>query len=76
MFSLFPQKECKIYLVGTKLDILLDNSKQRAVDLDVVARYSNGIQAQSIETSSKTGANVGKCWRPVDSGLFNDFVLT
>jgi len=54
------QKGCKIYLVGTKLDIALDNLKQRAVELDLITRYSNGIQAQFLETSSKTGENVGK----------------
>jgi hypothetical protein len=55
------QKGCKIYLVGTKLDIVSDNLKQRAVELDLITRYSNGIQAQFLETSSKTGENVGKC---------------
>jgi len=54
------QKGCKIYLVGTKLDILSDNVKQRAVELDLITRYSNGIQAKFLETSSKTGENVGK----------------
>jgi hypothetical protein len=53
-------KGCKIYLVGTKLDIVSDNLKQRAVELDLITRYSNGIQAQFLETSSKTGENVGK----------------
>ena len=54
------QKDCKTYLVGTKLDIVSDNLKQRAVELDLITRYSNGIQAQFLETSSKTGENVGK----------------
>lgn len=52
------EEDCKIYLVGTKLDILIDNSNQRAVELDVITRYSDGIQAKLIETSSKTGENV------------------
>lgn len=59
------EEECKIYLVGTKLDILLDNAKQRAVDLDLVTRYSDGIQAQFIETSSKTGENVVELFQMV-----------
>jgi len=46
--------------VGTKLDIVSDNLKQRAVELDLITRYSDGIQAQLLETSSKTGENVGK----------------
>jgi hypothetical protein len=46
--------------VGTKLDLLSDNLKQRAVELDLITRYSDGIQAQFIETSSKTGENVGE----------------
>jgi hypothetical protein len=45
--------------VGTKLDIISDIS-ERAVDLDLVIRYSKGIQAQFVETSSKTGENVGE----------------
>jgi hypothetical protein len=44
--------------VGTKLDIISDISK-RAVELDLVTRYSKRIEAQFIETSSKTGENVG-----------------
>jgi hypothetical protein len=73
---IYSPKECKIYLVGTKLDLLLYNSKQRAVDLDLVTRYSDGIQAQFIETSSKTGENVGKCWRPLNPSIFSGIVLT
>jgi len=53
-------KDCKIYLVGTKLDIVSNGSKERAVDMNVVTQYSDGIQAQHIETSSKTGENVGE----------------
>jgi hypothetical protein len=59
MFCFFFPKDCKIYLVGTKLDVILDISK-RAVELDLVTRYSKRIQAQFIETSSKTGENVGE----------------
>jgi hypothetical protein len=69
-------KDCKIYLVGTKLDLLLDNLKQRAVDLDLVTRYSDGIQAQFIEVSNKTGENIGKCWRSLNPSIFSDIVLT
>jgi len=47
-------------LVGTKLDIVSNGSKERAVDMNVVTQYSDGIQAQHIETSSKTGENVGE----------------
>lgn len=52
------EENCKIYLVGTKVDILLDDATQRPVDVEVVTRYANGISAQHMETSSKTGVNV------------------
>lgn len=59
------EEGCKIYLVGTKLDVLSDNVKQRAVELDLITRYSNGIQAQFLETSSKTGENVAELFQMV-----------
>ncbi|KAJ9576636.1 hypothetical protein L9F63_015005 [Diploptera punctata] len=52
------EENCKIYVVGTKVDVFLDKTIQRSVELDVVTRYTNGIQAQYMETSSKTGENV------------------
>jgi len=65
------EEDCKIYLVETKLDIVSDNLKQRAVELDLITRYSNGIQAQFLQTSSKTGENVAELFQMVA----NDYML-
>lgn len=73
-FCFFSPKNCKIYLVGTKLDVISDIS-ERAVGLDMVARYSKRIEAPFIETSSKTGENVGE-FRSVLSYSGGDILIS
>ncbi|XP_067012398.1 ras-related protein Rab-24 [Anabrus simplex] len=59
------EETCKIYLVGTKLDTIQENNASRQIDLQHVQRYSDGIQARYIETSSKTGENVAELFQMI-----------
>ncbi|XP_039266544.1 ras-related protein Rab-24-like [Styela clava] len=52
------EEHCKIYLCGTKLDLVLDEGKQRAVDYHDCVDYGTEIGATVFETSSKTNHNV------------------
>lgn len=51
-------KECKIYLCGTKRDLL--ENKERPIDYHDTTDYADTINAKLFETSSKTGENIGK----------------
>lgn len=52
------EEHCKIYLCGTKLDLVLTKEKQRAVDYHDCVDYGTTIGATVFETSSKTNHNV------------------
>ncbi|KXJ22965.1 ras-related protein Rab-24 [Exaiptasia diaphana] len=49
---------CKVYLCGTKLDLIQENRQPRAVDPTITSDYAIEIDAKLFETSSKTGENV------------------
>ncbi|XP_076630746.1 ras-related protein Rab-24 isoform X2 [Colletes latitarsis] len=51
------EEECKIYLCGTKKD-LLEQDAVASPDIDVVKAYAASIQAKVFITSSKTGENL------------------
>ncbi|KAI8431549.1 hypothetical protein MSG28_016044, partial [Choristoneura fumiferana] len=48
--------ECKVYLCGTKKDLLDSGSAGREVPEDIVRTYSQGLRGHFL-TSSKTGEN-------------------
>lgn len=52
------EESCKIYLCGTKYDMVLNDKKLRQVDYHVTTDYADEIDAKVFETSSKTGHNV------------------
>ncbi|KAK3727036.1 hypothetical protein QZH41_012557 [Actinostola sp. cb2023] len=52
------ETNCKIYLCGTKLDIVQPDKKLRNVDYHTTTDYADEINAKVFETSSKTGHNV------------------
>ncbi|KAJ1525772.1 hypothetical protein ONE63_008977 [Megalurothrips usitatus] len=52
------EEDCKIYLCGTKKDVIEDGTKARAISHEKVLQFSKGIGAVYIETSSKTGESV------------------
>ncbi|KAJ7336696.1 Ras- protein Rab-24 [Desmophyllum pertusum] len=52
------EESCKIYLCGTKYDMVQSDKKLRHVDYHVTTDYADEIDAKVFETSSKTGHNV------------------
>ncbi|XP_034234655.1 ras-related protein Rab-24-like [Thrips palmi] len=59
------EENCKIFLCGTKKDVIDEGIKPRAVPPEKVLQYSKGIGAQFLETSSKTGENIGALFQIV-----------
>jgi len=52
------EKNCDIYIVGTKLDKIQEDPESRAIESHNVENYAENIGAKVFETSSKTGENV------------------
>ncbi|CAM1296854.1 RAB24 (predicted) [Pycnogonum litorale] len=59
------EEECKIYLCGTKKDIVQEDKKSRSVDYHTTTDYGDEIGAPIIETSSKTGENVCELFQAI-----------
>ena len=54
------EEDCNVYLAGTKYDLVQENKSERKVDKHAVEGYQEEIGAKDIiETSAKTGHNVG-----------------
>lgn len=49
------EENCKLYLCGTKTDLIHSNKHNRKVDYHTTTDYAEEIGAQVFETSSKTG---------------------
>ncbi|ELT94294.1 hypothetical protein CAPTEDRAFT_179082 [Capitella teleta] len=49
---------CKIYLIGTKADLVTEPGTPRKIEYATAKSYADDIRAKYIETSSKTGQNV------------------
>ncbi|XP_073211201.1 ras-related protein Rab-24 isoform X1 [Lepidochelys kempii] len=54
------EENCRIYLCGTKSDLLEEDRKKRGIDFHDVQDYADEIKAELFETSSKTGQSVGE----------------
>lgn len=52
------EESCKIYLCGTKLDLIKENSQARGIDYHTTTDYGDEIGAELFETSSKSGEGV------------------
>ncbi|XP_067391340.1 ras-related protein Rab-24 [Emydura macquarii macquarii] len=59
------EENCRIYLCGTKSDLLEEDRKKRGVDFHDVQDYADEIKAELFETSSKTGQSVDELFRKV-----------
>jgi len=59
------EEECKIYLCGTKRDLL--ENKERAIDYHDTTDYADTISAKLFETSSKTGENIDELFDAIAS---------
>uniref|UniRef100_A0A3Q2XTY1 RAB24, member RAS oncogene family n=1 Tax=Hippocampus comes TaxID=109280 RepID=A0A3Q2XTY1_HIPCM len=54
------EEHCKIYLCGTKSDLIQGDRSLRQIDYHDTQDFAEEIGAQHFETSSKTGSNVGE----------------
>ncbi|XP_064600265.1 ras-related protein Rab-24-like [Liolophura sinensis] len=52
------EEACKVYLCGTKKDIIDTNRSAREVDYHTTTDYADEISADIFETSSKSGENI------------------
>lgn len=52
------EESCKIYLCGTKKDLIRENRNARSVDYHTTTDYADEINSKLFETSSKTGEGV------------------
>ncbi|NXJ08472.1 RAB24 protein, partial [Odontophorus gujanensis] len=59
------EEGCRIYLCGTKSDLLEEDRKKRDVDFHDVQDYADEVKAEFFETSSKTGQNVDELFQKV-----------
>ncbi|KAF7249549.1 Ras-related protein Rab-24, partial [Varanus komodoensis] len=72
------EENCRIYLCGTKSDLLDEDRRRRGIDFHDVQDYADEIKAELFETSSKTGQNVDELFQKVaeDYVQFTAFEMT
>ncbi|KAL3864009.1 hypothetical protein ACJMK2_005721 [Sinanodonta woodiana] len=61
------EEDCKIYLCGTKKDLVDSGLNERDVDINMARALAGGryLNAELFETSSKTGENVGNLFQKI-----------
>ncbi|XP_029439844.1 ras-related protein Rab-24 [Rhinatrema bivittatum] len=59
------EQNCRIYLCGTKCDLLESDRSKRQVDFHDAQDYAEEIKGQLFETSSKTGQSVDELFQKV-----------
>merc|ERR1712080_211240 len=64
------EEACKIYLCGTKCD-LLENGKERAIDKYDIDDYAETINADVFETSSRTGEKISELFDKIAEDYTN-----
>ncbi|KAJ8266908.1 hypothetical protein GJAV_G00136040 [Gymnothorax javanicus] len=65
------EEHCKIYLCGTKNDLVEADRSMRQVDYHDVQDFADEIKAQLFVTSSKTGSNVDELFQKVAEDFSN-----
>ncbi|KAJ7411518.1 Ras-related protein Rab-24 [Pitangus sulphuratus] len=65
------EEGCRIYLCGTKCDLLEEDRRKRGVDFHDVQDYADEIKADHFETSSKTGQSVDELFQKVAEDYVN-----
>ncbi|KAF6199339.1 hypothetical protein GE061_007365 [Apolygus lucorum] len=66
------EQDCRIYICGTKKDLVDDGKAKCDVDRDKIKFYAECISSPSIETSSKTGENVDKLFTMIADDLWHE----
>ncbi|XP_076372677.1 ras-related protein Rab-24-like isoform X3 [Tachypleus tridentatus] len=64
------EENCKIYLCGTKKDLVQEDRQMRKVDYHITTDYADEMGAELYETSSKTG----ECVEELFTKITTDFV--
>lgn len=59
------EENCRIYLCGTKKDLIENDRRARMIDYHSVTDYADEIGAVVFETSSKTGSNVSELFKKI-----------
>ncbi|CAH3110772.1 unnamed protein product [Porites lobata] len=59
------EPDCKIYLCGTKLDLIEEARQPREVQSKAITNYGREIGGDVFETSSKRGYNVDKVFEKI-----------
>ncbi|KAM9310958.1 ras-related protein Rab-24 [Gastrophryne carolinensis] len=69
------EEHCRIYICGTKFDLIENDRSKRQVDFHDVQDYADEIKAHLCETSSKTGNSVDELFQKVaeDFVTYADF---
>lgn len=62
------EESCKIYLCGTKKDLL--DLRSRGIDHHDAVDYADSIEAKLFETSSKTGENVDELFQAIADDFY------
>ncbi|XP_036405015.1 ras-related protein Rab-24-like [Megalops cyprinoides] len=65
------EQQCKIYLCGTKSDLVEADRSIRQVDYHDALDYADEVKADLFETSSKMGRNVDELFQKVAEDFYN-----
>ncbi|CAJ0954077.1 unnamed protein product [Ranitomeya imitator] len=71
MMMFFYSQNCRIYVCGTKSDLVEYDKGMRQVDFHDVQDYADEIKAHLCETSSKTGQSVDELFQKVAEDYVN-----
>ncbi|PIK36311.1 hypothetical protein BSL78_26854, partial [Apostichopus japonicus] len=66
------EPDCKIYLTGTKNDLIEENRQSRRIEESVVDQYADEINCQTFVTSSKTGYNIKELFYKIAKDFVED----
>eukprot|EP01135_Chromosphaera_perkinsii_P011696 Nk52_evm19s2474 gene=Nk52_evmTU19s2474 len=59
------EENCRIYVCGTKRDLVASNRSERAVDYHTAQEWAEDINARFFETSSKDGYNTDEVFTTI-----------
>ncbi|KAJ8025520.1 Ras-related protein Rab-24 [Holothuria leucospilota] len=66
------EPDCKIYLTGTKYDLIEEEKRPRKVEETKVEEYADEIHCLVYETSSKTGQNIKELFYKIAQDYVED----
>ncbi|KAK3597736.1 hypothetical protein CHS0354_006089 [Potamilus streckersoni] len=72
---LINEENCRIYLCGTKKDLVDNNESSREVDVRLARKLAEDLKGDIFETSSKTGENVDLLFKKIAQDYTTDIQL-